>query len=625
MCGIVGIATNTQIKDRTWLASARDSLRHRGPDDAGEWWADDGRVGLAHRRLSIIDLSPAGRQPMLKLQDGLAIVFNGEIYNFRELRTELEHHGCRFRSNSDTEVILAAYEVWGTDCLSRLNGMFSFALHDATKQTVFLARDRAGEKPLFYHLNQGTLRFGSELKALLTDPVLQRRINPEALDCYLAMGYVPGGRCMLEGFNKLPAANALLFDLRTGDAKVWRYWNLPELSVECAGGAVNEVELLDELESLLEASVRRQLVADVPVGVLLSGGVDSSLITAMAARASSEVRTFTIGFPGHGTLDETEHARLISRHFGTRHTELIAEPATANLLPKLAQQFDEPVVDSSMIPTFLVSQLVGQNCTVALGGDGGDELFGGYGHHSRLLKMQELFGWMPWSGRLAISKLAGNYMPLGFAGGNIRTWIQALGVDLQRGLPLIASYFDATTRGQLMAQHADWKLVAEGIHRERVPHHPDLLQRATRMDFANFLAEDILVKVDRASMLNSLEVRSPLLDHRLIEFAFGKVPSRLKATSQDKKILLKRLTSRVLPPEFDRQRKQGFSIPLAAWLKTGPFLDMFHEVLLDEGCMFDRRTVCGLLKGQERGRSNGERLFALVLFELWRREYHISI
>jgi asparagine synthase (glutamine-hydrolysing) len=337
------------------------------------------------------------------------------------------------------------------------------------------------------------------------------------------------------------------------------------------------------------------------------------------------VRTFTIGFPSYGKFDEIEHARLISRHFDTHHTELMAEPATANLLPQLAHQFDEPVVDSSMIPTFLLSQLVGQSCTVALGGDGGDELFGGYGHHSRLLKMQELSGWMPWSVRRVISKLATNYMPLGFAGGNIRTWIQALDEDLGSGLPLIASYFDANTRQQLMAKYVGWKLVAETIHRESVPPNSDLLQRATRWDFSNYLAEDILVKVDRASMLNSLEVRSPLLDQHLIEFAFGKVPSCLKATANNKKILLKRLAAKILPPEFDLQRKQGFSIPLAAWLKSGPFLDLFQEVLLDSGSMFEQDTINTLLIGQQRGCGNEQRLFALVLFELWRQEYSVTL
>jgi asparagine synthase (glutamine-hydrolysing) len=621
MCGIVGISSLSPMANRAWLATGRDTMTHRGPDDAGEWWSENGRVGLAHRRLSIIDLSPAGHQPMRDEQRGLTIVFNGEIYNFRELRAELEQCGYDFRSSSDTEVLLAAYDMWGTDCLTRLNGMFSLALYDERRQTVFLARDRAGEKPLFYHLAQGTLHFASELKSLMADPSLPRRINPHSLDCYLAMGYVPGELCILQGYSKLPAAHALIFDLQSGTAKVWRYWQVPDLTLEAAAGQVDELRLLDEMEGLLEDAVRRQLVADVPVGVLLSGGVDSSLITAMAVRSSSRIKTFNIGFPGHGSMDETEHARLIARHFGTEHIELVAQPTTADLIPRLAAQYDEPMVDSSMIPTFLVSQLVREHCSVALGGDGGDELFGGYDHYSRLLWMHERLGRIPLPLRKAIS-FGAEKLPVGLKG---RNWLQGLGVDLQQGLPLIASYFDATNRRQLMAKHVGWGLVAESIYNDRIPPHRDLLQRATRMDFQDYLAEDILVKVDRASMLSSLEVRAPLLDYRLIEFAFGKVPSHLKSTSQDKKILLKRLTAKVLPPEFDRQRKQGFSIPLAEWLKEGPFLMLFQEVLLDAACIFDRRAVSGLLKGQAQGRNNGERLFALVLFELWRREYSITI
>jgi len=622
MCGIVGVASKTSIAHRARLAAGRDAMTHRGPDDVGEWWSGDGRVGLAHRRLSIIDLSSAGHQPMSDDSRALTIVFNGEIYNFTELRAELVAKGQVFRSHSDTEVILAAYRAWGTDCLSRLNGMFAVALYDEQCQTIFLARDRAGEKPLFYHHANGTLWFASELKGLMAAPALPRRINPESLDCYLAMGYVPGERCILQGFNKLPPAHALRFDMRTGEVKVWRYWQLPELDSAAVQGQVDEPSLLDQLETLLEDAVRRQLVADVPVGVLLSGGVDSSLVTAMAVRASTKVKTFTIRFPGHGKLDETKHARLIARHFDTEHVELEAQPTTVDLLPRLARQFDEPMVDSSMIPTFLVSQLVRQHCTVALGGDGGDELFGGYGHYGRLLWMQSRLGLIPWSLRQTVSLAAERLLPVGLKG---RNWLQGLGVDLENGLPLIASYFDATTRRRLMAQHAGWRTSAESVLNGRVPQHPDLLQRATRMDFANYLAEDILVKVDRASMLNSLEVRAPLLDYRLIEFAFGKVPSCLKATTQEKKILLKRLTSRVLPPEFDRQRKQGFSIPLADWLKAGAFRELFHNVLLDSQSVFDQRTVRGLLEGQDRGRNNGERLFALVLFELWRREYAVTL
>jgi len=622
MCGIIGIGSCKPQLKRAWLPIARDTLTHRGPDDAGEWWSDDGRVGLAHRRLSILELSSLGHQPMHLVERGLSIVFNGEIYNFEELRAVLEQRGHVFYSNSDTEVLLAAYDAWGTECLSRLNGMFAFALYDARNHILFLARDRAGEKPLFYRIDQGLLRFASELKALLSDRTLPRRIDPEALDCYLAMGFVPGDRCILGGYKKLAPGHALSFDVQSGICKVWRYWQLPDLATDTAAGRADETELLEELEGLLEDSVRRQLVADVPVGILLSGGVDSSLVTAMAVRAASRIKTFTIRFPGYGSYDETEHARLIARHYGTEHVELEAQPTTVDLLPRLAHQFDEPMVDSSMIPTCLVSELVRQHCTVALGGDGGDELFGGYIHYNRLLWLRENLGWIPWSLRKLMAGLAESSLPVGFKG---RNWLQGLDMDIRQGLPLIASYFDRSARQKLMAGHDAWMPVAEEIRQRRISPSEDLLQRATRMDFENYLAEDILVKVDRASMLNSLEVRAPLLDYRVIEFAFGKVPSHLKATVGDKKILLKRLSTSVLPPEFEKQRKQGFSIPLGSWLKKGAFRELFWDTLLRSDCLFDQHTVEDLLKGQDRGFSNGERLFALVQFELWRREYDVTI
>jgi asparagine synthase (glutamine-hydrolysing) len=620
MCGIVGIISNTPQTQREWLAIGRDAMTHRGPDDAGEWWSADACVGFAHRRLSIIDLSPAGHQPMHDISGLLTIVFNGEIYNFSELHKQLLLKGHRFNSHSDTEVILAAYREWGVDCLSRLNGMFALAIYDQVKQTVFLARDRVGEKPFFYYYKDGELRFSSELKGLLADPSLPRKIDPVALDCYLAMGFVPGELCMLRDFKKLAAAHALLFDVKTGQYRKWRYWELPELD-SLSGKGVDELALLNELEYLLEESVGRQMVADVPVGVLLSGGVDSSLITAMAARSSDNVKTFTVGFPGHKKLDESEHARLIARHFGTQHTELMAGPASADLLPRLAQQFDEPMADSSMIPTFLVSQLVRQHCSVVLGGDGGDELFGGYGHYSRLKWMEKYLGPIPYPLRKGISMGAGKLLPTGFRG---RNWLQGLAVDLKCQLPLIASFFDAPMRKRLLGKQGNFKKIAERINKDCWPSNVDLIQRSTRMDFQNYLPEDILVKVDRASMMNSLEVRAPLLDVRLIEFAFGKVPGYLKATFGEKKVLLKRLTERLLPAEFDRQRKQGFSIPLAEWLKTGPFRTMFYEVLSDPQCIFDKSTVEGLLRDQDKGFGNSERLFALVLFELWRRKYAVT-
>lgn len=594
---------------------------HRGPDDAGEWWSVDKRVGLSHRRLSIIDLSPLGHQPMHDEKRGLSIVFNGEIYNHRELREKLAIQGYVFRSQSDTEVLLAAYANWGDHCLDRLNGMFSFVIYDAKKQTLLLARDRVGEKPLFYRLASGTLHFASELKALLVNPSAPRRIDQAALDCYLAMGFVPGERCILEGYSKLPPAHALSFKLQGGTARVWRYWSVPEFSTEVTD-AVDENVLLDDLENLLEESVGKQLVADVPVGILLSGGLDSSLIAAMAVRQSNQVRTFSIGFPGHGDMDETHHARLIANYFGTEHTELMAEPTTADLIPSLVEQFDEPMADSSMIPTWLVSNLVRQHCSVALGGDGGDELFGGYPHYLRLLWLRKRMENIPILARRWLARAAEYLLPVGMKG---RNYLQSLDMDFHHGIPLqISCMFDAATRRKLMRNYPEYRKVAEGIYQERIPDQLDLLQRVTRMDFHNYLTEDILVKVDRVSMLNSLEVRAPFLDYRLIEFAFGRVPSNLKATESEKKILLKRLATRVLPPDFDKQRKQGFSIPLAEWLKKGPFRELFRDTLAGHDCLFDRPAVQNLLKWQERGFNNGERLFALVQFELWRRHYNAT-
>ena len=622
MCGIAGIVSERSIEDQGKLLHMRDAMRHRGPDDAGIWWTPDKRLGLAHRRLSIIDPSPAGHQPMEDCTGELCIVFNGEIYNFSELRRELKGKGHAFRSHSDTEVLLAAYREWGTACLSRLNGMFAFALYDSRKREVFIARDRAGEKPLFYTLANGGLSFASELKGLMADPAISRKIDPEAMDCYLAMGYIPGDRCIFKGCKKLPAGHALVYKLESRQSRVWCYWNLPEPNASLVSQKFDEEELLDELDSILEDAVRKQLVADVPVGVLLSGGVDSSLITAMAARNSANVKTFTLRFPEHGAYDETEHARLVARHFGTEHIELVAPESSVDLLPKLACQFDEPMVDSSMIPTYLVSELIRENCTVALGGDGGDELFGGYRHHGRLQWVQENLGVIPHSFRSAVAKGAGFCLPVGTKG---RNWLQSLDVDLRTGLPLIGSLFDGRTRRQLMSQHSESALVADRIWEQRTPQERDLLSRATKMDFSNFLVEDILVKVDRSSMLNSLEIRAPLLDYRLIEFAFGKVPPHLKATTDARKILPKKLTSRLLPPEFDRDRKAGFCLPLSSWLESGPWSQFFRDVLMEsDGSFFDQKTIAKLFAGQTKGRMNSERLFALVFFELWRREYNAT-
>ncbi|MCG2660374.1 MAG: asparagine synthase (glutamine-hydrolyzing) [Kiritimatiellae bacterium] len=622
MCGIVGICSNKPVADRALLARMRDTMLHRGPDDAGEWWSLDGRVGLAHRRLSIIDLSPAGHQPMTDPSGQYVIVLNGEIYNFQELRHELEIKGHSFRSKSDTEVLLTAYREWGTECLSHLNGAFAFGIYDSSRRCLFLARDRVGEKPLFYCMANGELTFASELKALMANPDFPRRLNLKALEYYLAFGYVPGSHCILENVKKLPPAHALTFNIDSGETCLWRYWQLPEppQDQECSEEALEK-----QLEQLLEDAVRKQLVADVPVGVLLSGGVDSSLITAMAARVSSRpVKTFTIAFPGHGAYDDAPYARLVARHFGTEHVELAPDQTSSELLPLLAKQYDEPIADSSMVPTFLVTQLVCQQVKVALSGDGGDELFGGYLHYSWIQSQERIRRLIPRPIRGMAKYTAANALPVGLYG---RNYIIYLMSDLQDGLVHSSVYFDASSRGRLLTPLGPKRasISAEALRRSLILTQYSPLQQSTRLDFNTTLPDTYCVKMDRASMLNSLEVRAPLLDCRIIEFAFGQVPDYLRATTRERKILSRRLAERLLPRQLDLKRKQGFSLPLQAWFK-GEWGRYMENVLTEaDPNMFDPHAIKDLLAGQRRGRSNTSRLFALTIFELWRREYRVNV
>lgn len=620
MCGIVGIASSRRIGDRQWLIEGRDRLHHRGPDDAGEYWSEDGRVGLGHRRLSIVDLSPSGHQPMQSDDGRLVIAFNGEIYNHRELRETLKGLGHHFRSSSDTEVVLAAYRQWGRAFLARLNGMFAMGLLDVQARTILIARDRAGEKPLFYRAVPGELRFASELKALLADPQIARRIDADALDCYLTMGYVPGGLCILKGMNKLEAGHAACFSLDSGQLDLWRYWSLPDLAP--GADTVDEQGLIEELEHLLFQAVQRQLEADVPVALLLSGGVDSSLITALAARGRRQVKTFTVGFQHHAQYDESAHAQLIADHFGTDHTLLQADDVEPEILSTLVRQYDEPIVDSSMIPTFLVSRQIARHCKVALGGDGGDELFGGYHSASRMAWLARQDRKCPRLLRRGLASVSAALLPAGARG---RTFLAQWQVDPTTDLPVFSGLFDRTLRRRLLRAHDGWPFRAEDIRLARIPVVPDAVQRVTRFDFANYMAEDILVKVDRASMLNSLEIRAPFLDQHVIEFAYGRVPSCLKAQPHARKRILKKLAERLLPPGFDQTRKQGFGIPIDTWLRKGPWRDRFQDVLLDGASIFDPAQVQGLFHGLDAGRPVKEHLFGLAFFEMWRREYGAAL
>ena len=622
MCGIVGIASRFPINEPHVLKAMRDTMRHRGPDDEGVWYTIDKRVGLAHRRLSIIDLSAGGHQPMLDTSGQFCITYNGEIYNYQAVRRELEGLGHSFRTASDTEVILEAYRAWGTDCLKHLNGMFAFGLYDLREQRLFLARDRAGEKPLYYRLSGGTFTFASELKALMADASFPRRLDLESLDYYLAFGYVPGEKCILQGVLKLPPAHGLTYDLRNQKLTLWRYWQLPEPDSSSAP----ESDLVEELATILQDSVRLRLVADVPVGVLLSGGIDSSLVTAMAVRICTRpVKTFTITFPGHAAYDEGPYARLVARHFGTEHMEMVAEPNTVELLSELARQFDEPIGDSSLVPTYLVARMVRQHATVALGGDGGDELFGGYQRYSSVQRQETIRRFIPRPIRKLIEAAAASVLPPGLKG---RNFLLEFTGDLPQSIARVNTYFDPVSRYRLLGPlglKPNPKKLPE-LYKVSLclPGHSPL-QQATRVDFQTNLVDDFLVKVDRASMLTSLEVRAPWLDHRLIELAFGGVPDRLRATVRERKILPRRLAQRLLPPQLDLERKQGFGLPMSAWFKEdwGRYIE---AVLLDaDPHLFDQRLIHRLVAGQRQGYANTNRLFLLAMFELWRREYRVVI
>lgn len=624
MCGIVGIFARQPSQNRELLLAMRDTMLHRGPDDAGAWWSDDGRLGLAHRRLAIIDVSPSGHQPMLDNTGRYVVVYNGEIYNFQELRARLQEGGQVFRSLSDTEVLLEAYKRWGINCLDFLVGAFAFALYDSEKKEIFLARDRAGEKPLYYRHGAEGFAFASELKALMVDQSFARKLNLETLDYYLAYGYVPSNKGIIQGTHKLLPGHAMLYSVEKNELRIWRYWSLPEPK-DVPSASIDEMS--DELEELLHRVVKRQLVADVPIGVLLSGGLDSSLITAIAAKVGERrLKTFTVSFPGHGSLNEGPYARIVADHFGTEHTELVAEPASVSLLPQLARQYDEPIGDHSIVPTSMLAQLVRRSVTVALGGDGGDELFGGYPHYIFLQKAERLRSMIPCMVRGLGALAASHLLPVGCKG---RNHIIGLKDGPANSISAVDVFLDETTRKKLLAPlyRSGYRpeLSPEQVKQQYFDPALSIFQNAARIDFLSTMIDDYLVKSDRASMLHSLELRAPLLDHKLIEFAFGRLGDNLRAAKNERKVLLKTLGKRLLPPSLDINRKQGFTLPIDAWFK-GDWGSYITDVLMEaDPAIFDKKRIVQLLQGQRLGLANGSRLFAITMFELWRREYRVVL
>jgi asparagine synthase (glutamine-hydrolysing) len=622
MCGIAGIFHLETRKPVDPLRVERmcEAMVHRGPDGSGVWTGAG--IGLGHRRLSIIDLE-GSPQPMLSADGRAVISFNGEIYNFRELRSELEHEGARFRTSGDTEVILAAWQRWGVDCLDRLQGMFAFALYDIDKRQLFLARDRFGVKPLFMaRLSDGSLAFTSELKGLLAHPLLRRKLDPAALEAYMTWGYVPDGHSILSGVEKLRAGHFLLLE-QGKPVPAQRRWYEVDFSQRARG---SEADLSAELVSLLRQAVQSRMVSDVPLGAFLSGGVDSSSVVALMSEASREpVRTCSVGFDV-AAEDETAHAERVAQLFGADHEARKVTGDDFSEVDRLAAMFDEPFADASALPTWRVSQLAREKVTVALSGDGADEAFAGYRrqvfHRNeervRALVPEEIRG--PLFGTLGDLWPKADWAPrplrakstlLSLARSGEMGYARALGVTTPE-------WRDELYTERFAAQLAGFRGEHEWIACMKEAPARSGLDRAQYADLTFWLPGDILTKVDRTSMAVSLEAREPLLDHRLVEFA-ARLPERLRVRRSTGKYLLKKTMERYLPSDILYRPKQGFVTPIAQWMRgplTGTVRGLAeHSVLVQSGVM-RASTISRMTEAHISGRSDHSRtLWQILMLE----------
>jgi asparagine synthase (glutamine-hydrolysing) len=630
MCGIAGIV------DLTGRAVARHALErlcarlaHRGPDEEG--FALLGVAGLGHRRLSIIDLS-SGQQPMANEDGTVQVIFNGEIYNFQELRERLEGKGHRFATHSDTEVIVHAYEEYGPACVEHFRGMFAFGLWDGRRRTLLLARDRVGKKPLFYARAGGQLVFASELQALLEHPDVSRTPDPAAIDEYLTYGYIPAPRTAYRGVHKLPPAHYLACTLRDGadEVRLERYWRLsygPK-------STLTEDEAAQGLLEVLTEAVRLRLIADVPLGALLSGGVDSSLVVALMSRLSSgPVRTFSIGFDER-EFDELPYARAVARQYGTEHHELTVRPEALEVLPTLVRHYGEPFADSSAVPSYYVARQARAHVKVALNGDGGDESFAGYERYLGSA-LADRFRWVPGLVRKGLSGLAGllipDWLPRRSRLRQARRFLEAVGrPTAQRYLGWVsyfspaqkASLYTPGLRAQLGGQDGEGWFLAE-FEAER-KEGGDGLDTLLGLDVRSYLPYDLLVKMDIATMANSLEARSPLLDHKVMEFA-ARLPSSCKIKRTALKYLLKKVAGGLLPAENLHRRKMGFGVPVGTWMRS-ELRPLLEDTLLSSAARTRDYIRPEPLRQMFEEHVSGRRdhayqLWALLWLELWHREF----
>lgn len=625
MCGIYGYLSLKRSIDPTILRSMGDTLKHRGPDDEGEMISDDGDlcVGFGHQRLSIIDLSPAGRQPMSNEDGSICITYNGEIYNFRALRVELERKGHRFKSNSDTEVVLRLYEELGIRCLDRLNGMFAFALWDRHKKTLFLARDRIGKKPLHYALSSQGVVFASEIKALLQHPGVSREIDLKSLNRYLTYEYVPAPDSIFKSIKKLEPGHYLMY--RQGTAERVQYWDIP--LTDNPMGYQTEEEYVEDLRERLDKAVKSRLVADVPVGLFLSGGLDSAMIAALATRANSNLECFSIGFD-EPSFDESRYAREVARTLNAQHQLMIfSTREMLETVARLPDLLDEPLADASILPTYLLSKFASGRVKVALSGDGGDELFAGYPTY-QAHKLVTYFDSLPGFLKSALRTI-GFHLPVSH--NNISTefkikqFLKGAGVSSEiRFFIWMGAFTDAEKRGLLsdevkgeLRSHNTYEDIFNYINKSRLTKD---MERILYLSMKLYLQDDLLVKVDRTSMANSLEVRCPLLDYEFIEFVCS-LPMFYKLKGLKTKYLLKKAATGLLPASIIQRPKKGFGIPVSRWL-CGELKELMmshlNQQTIERQGLFNWTYVRDLMDGHLKRRADHRKLlWPLIVFQIW--------
>ncbi len=618
MCGISGFIDFNKKITRQQLTSACNSLNHRGPDDGDTAFIETAKaiIGLGHRRLSILDLSRLGHQPMYSDDKQVIIILNGEIYNFKEIRSRLETRGYQFISNSDTEVIIKAYQEYGMECVHHFIGMFAFAIYDKRLQKIFLCRDRAGVKPLYYYFADGCLLFASELKAFHQYPVFKKEIDPKAVSLYLSYGYIKEPYCIFKNTHKLSPGHYAILDIKSQQLQLHQYWNVLDYYNKPII-KIGEKEATDQLEKLLSSAFEYRMVSDVPVGVFLSGGYDSSLVTAILQKNSmNKIKTFTIGFK-EDKYNEAVYAKEVAGYLGTDHHEYYCSIKEAQeIITTLPYYYDEPFGDSSAIPTMLVSRFAREQVTVALSADAGDEIFAGYGRYDQLLKIKKIKQYIPsflvnGSSKI-LQKLPANHSRYAKMGEILSSETD---VDISDSL---SRHFTYKQVNALLNNTEKFKDRLIDLY--NIPLKSDFINTVLAADYKTYLEGDILTKVDRATMSVGLEGREPFLDQRIVEWA-AQLPSSLKYNKGCKKYLLKKLTHRYLPVNMMNRPKMGFGIPINKWLKGDlkPLvMDIISRRNLQKHNLLNEDVVINFRDSYLKNSTNdSSKLWLILMFQLW--------